>query len=505
MPATLIKDTWFPIRGFDDTSPPHDVSMDMASNILNIQRTEKGVEKRDGYDKVNETILTATATVLHQDTLNLSNGTSFEIFNTSDGKIRTQADVSASILEGFATGQPVYTEQLLDTMIFAQGATAMRTYDGTSSGTITASPHGKYITEHLEQLWTAGIDGQLSLISASAVGDIHTWSGAGTADINVAQNDGTKVTGLAEFKNDLIIFKEKSIYKLIGFDAASFQVVNVAKNIGCVEHRTIRNVGSGLVFAFEDGVYFYDGSQVAKVSGFQQMIWNTFNKTRYGFWDSVVQTDRKEYILTVPVGSATENTIQLVYYYDQLWKDEQNRIHMPSYEWSGINMASVHVSKIGSTNVDILYVGDYTGFIKKRTASKSDDGALMTTYIDSPQRSARSISSTKNQRRMYVPVENNVGDLDVYYSINDDDTSWILAESMSGQGGSTGDGIGETFQIGVSQIGVAGSNSTVQRVNFNGAQGRRIKTRLRQDSAIRTWEINGPIEIYDKFRGHKHG
>jgi hypothetical protein len=168
-------------------------------------------------------------------------------------------------------------------------------------------------------------------------------------------------------------------------------------------------------------------------------------------------------------------------------------------------MASIHSSKIGSTNAEILYFGDYTGFIKKRTTAKSDSGTSIVSYIDSPARSAASISQTKNQRRMYIPVESNVGRLCVYYNYGDNDSDWTLAEELLGTGGSTGDEIGISFEIGVSAIGISGSDSYIQRVNFSGVQGRRIKTRIRQDSDIRTWEINGPVEFHDKYRGHKDG
>jgi len=66
-----------------------------------------------------------------------------------------------------------------------------------------------------------------------------------------------------------------------------------------------------------------------------------------------------------------------------------------------------------------------------------------------------------------------------------------------------GDGIGETFEIEVSAIGSSDPNTRIERVNYNGAQARRVKVRFRQDSDKRTWQINAPIELYMKQRGHK--
>ena len=503
MSTTLSQQPWSPVRGFDDSSPQHTVAMDMATAIINMEIVERGVKKRDGVSNVNSTIITATASVLQMDTLNKSDGILQDLVNTSDGKVRNRAEISASIIEGFATGSPVYSTQLLDTMIYAQGATAMRTWDGSVSGIITASPSGKYIETHLEKLWTAGIDGQLSLVSCSATGDYATWSGDGTADINVSQNDGQIATGIRLLKNDIVVYKNKSTYKIIGFSASTYQVVSVDKNYGCVSHRTIQDVGEFHLFAGEDGLYLCDGSKVAKVSDYQDIEWSARNKTRSEYMDSALHKDKGEYIVSFSVGSSSENTVSLVYYYRDLWTDDFGRVHIPCVKWTGVNMASIHSSKIGSTNATVMYYGDYSGFIKQRDDSKSDSGTSISSYIDSPMIEGASIADTVNLRRCYLPVVNNVGTISAFYSNQENDTNWNLAKTIQGSGGESGDEIGITFQIGVSAIGSADPDTTIERVNYNGVQARRIKIRFRQDSAIRTWEINAPIEIFLKSRGHK--
>jgi len=503
MGTTLSQQPWHPIRGFDDSSPQHTVTMDMATAMLNMEIVERGLKKRDGTSNVNTTIISGTATVWQMDTFNKSDNTSQELVNTSDGKVRNVADISASVIEGFSVTTPVYSTQLLDTMIYAQGATAMRTWNGSTSGTISASPNGMYITTHLESLWTAGIDGNFSLVSKSAVGDIHTWSGDGTADINVSQNDGQVIKGLEVLKNDIIIYKNRSVYKILGFSSATYQVVSIDKNYGCIEHRTIQDTGEFHLFAGDNGLYLCDGSRVAKVSDYQDTIWNTRNKTRSAFMDSALFKEKGEYHVSFPIGSATQNTITLVYYFKDLWTDEFGRVHIPCVEWTGINMASIHSSKTGSTNEDVMYYGDYSGFIKVRDTSKSDSDVSISSYIDSPMVEGASVADTVNLRRCYIPVVNNVGDVSAYYSTQENDTSWILAESMAGAGSSSGDGIGETFEIEVSAIGSSDPNTRIERVNYNGAQARRVKVRFRQDSDKRTWQINAPIELYMKQRGHK--
>lgn len=505
MVTTLAKLVWNPMRGFDDSSPEHAVSMDMATQILNMEIVENGIKKRDGASNVNTTIITATGTVWQMDTFNKSDGTTQELIETNDGKVRNVSELSANVIAGFTTANPVYSTQLLDVMIYADGATAMRTWNGAASGIITASPIGKYVETHLEKLWTAGISGSLSLISSSATGDYSTWSGAGTADINVSQNDGQTIKGIKVLKNDLIIYKNKSTYKLLGFGPASYQVVPIDQNKGCVEHRTIQNTGNFHLFAGDDGLYLCDGISVEKVSDYQDAIWGTRNKTRSQFMDSTLYTERGEYIVSFPVGSASQNTITLVYYYRDLWKDELGRFHIPCVKWTGINMASMHTSKIGSTNAEVVYYGDYSGFIKQRDTSKADAGSSITTLVDSPLVQGESLGATVNLRRAYLPIVNNVGRILAYYNFREDDTSWVQAESILGTGNSTGDEIGISFEIGISAIGISGDDSYIQRVNYNGVQNKRVKIRFSQASDIRTWQMDGPIELYVKSRGHQDG
>lgn len=73
--------------------------------------------------------------------------------------------------------------------------------------------------------------------------------------IDVAKDDGDKITGLAKLQEFLIIFKERSIYQL-SFDstgAPSIKQLNGA--VGCVSHRSIDNVENEIFFLSRRGQY----------------------------------------------------------------------------------------------------------------------------------------------------------------------------------------------------------------------------------------------------------
>lgn len=64
-----------------------------------------------------------------------------------------------------------------------------------------------------------------------------------------------KVTGLRSFRGDLIIFCKNSIHKLVNMtDSSNAAIIPITKNIGCVSHHTIQEIGGDLVFLAPDGI-----------------------------------------------------------------------------------------------------------------------------------------------------------------------------------------------------------------------------------------------------------
>ena len=116
----------------------------------------------------------------------------------------------------------------------------------------------------------------VSSTKAPTVGVIHDGhfvvSGADTADNTIyysGTNDPTdftstgsgnitltdKVVGLSSFRNDLIIFCQNSIFKLINInDSTNIAVVPITENVGCMDRNTIQEIGGDLVFLSPDGL-----------------------------------------------------------------------------------------------------------------------------------------------------------------------------------------------------------------------------------------------------------
>lgn len=81
-----------------------------------------------------------------------------------------------------------------------------------------------------------------------SVDDFSSANGAGS--INVS----SEITGLAVFRDQLIIFTSDSIKRLTGSTSSDFQVAPITDRIGCINGDTIQEVGGDIMYLAPDGI-----------------------------------------------------------------------------------------------------------------------------------------------------------------------------------------------------------------------------------------------------------
>jgi hypothetical protein len=80
--------------------------------------------------------------------------------------------------------------------------------------------------------------------------DTDFTAASGGGSINV----GNAITGLIVFRNQLIIFSERRITRLVGNTVADFNLQPITMDIGCIEEDTIQEVGADVIFLAPDGL-----------------------------------------------------------------------------------------------------------------------------------------------------------------------------------------------------------------------------------------------------------
>lgn len=119
----------------------------------------------------------------------------------------------------------------------------------------TAGPKAKYMVGFRDKLVIGNLENNPSRVMFSGGGpnvDKFHWSKGG-GYIDISKDDGEVITGLAEFENKVVVFKERSIYQMTLTYNSSLGIVEpaitkISGSIGCLSHETIKAVENDIFF-----------------------------------------------------------------------------------------------------------------------------------------------------------------------------------------------------------------------------------------------------------------
>ncbi|MGL4774530.1 MAG: hypothetical protein ACRC2K_13295 [Clostridium sp.] len=183
----------------------------------------------------------------------------------------------------------------------------------------TYAPKGDYMELHYDRLWIAGDTVNPDRVYFSTAGvngaDLEDWT-APTDEaeanmhggfIDVRSYDGGKIIGLKVIFNSVVVFKNKTAYKIFGNNPANYQLVQLFSSNGAIADKSICVGVNGAFFLNSDGIYFYDGTNTTLIS---QKINSLFKSMNSQYANNAVATfvDGK-YYLAIPVNSTENNTL----------------------------------------------------------------------------------------------------------------------------------------------------------------------------------------------------
>ena len=126
--------------------------------------------------------------------------------------------------------------------------------NATDGGTAPTAP--KFVASFKNHMFYAGMSNAISSVTFSglfAEDDFDT--GAGTIKVD------TTIVGLKVFREELFIFGEDRIYKLSGSSSSDFVVTPVTRKIGCVDGKSIQEIGGDLIYLAPDGLRTIAGTE----------------------------------------------------------------------------------------------------------------------------------------------------------------------------------------------------------------------------------------------------
>lgn len=229
-----------------------------ATILQNFESTkEGGYSKIKGYEKFSTTEVTGSGAILALKVIssgrivvarkNASNVTEYYY-----GTGTTWTSMGARPLLGGKARSTMYNLDGDDKVLFVDGANYPATYN-TSGNTLTAITGSTDVlaAEHVAVFKDTAFYAKGNNIFFTAPFTVDDFSAAnGGGSLNVASD----VTGLAVFRDQLIIFTTDSIKRLTGNTTADFQVSPITDRIGCLSGDSIQEVGGDIMYLAPDGI-----------------------------------------------------------------------------------------------------------------------------------------------------------------------------------------------------------------------------------------------------------
>lgn len=231
-------------------------------------------------------------------------------------------------------------------------------------------PQAQHYLYHQGTLFAANMIDDKQLVRWSAPEPAYkVWPAESFAYI--VGEDRSDITGLAVLNENVIIFKQDSIWQLvdIGEDDLGLRQFSprlIKQGVGCVSANSIQNIPGGLVFLAEDGIYFCDGTpDVRKISQPIDLTIKTINSS-YRYLSASTHVRSKQcYILSVPSGANTFNNLTLVYDYK----------HNSWWKWDGITPQGWFAVN-SQFNAEEVYFVDHLGQLMQMDKAYSGSNAF---------------------------------------------------------------------------------------------------------------------------------
>ena len=256
------------------------------------------------------------------------------------------------------------------------GALSTRTFFADEI-TVDGSNGVKFITIHDHHLIASGVQDNLNTVYYSVYNNPDDFTGSGAGAVTISD----QVVGIKGFREDLIVFCENSLHKLINInDSNNVRIDPIAENVGCLSGYSIQEIGGDLIFLAPDGLRTVAGTarigdvELGTVSKQIQPILNDLARNINSFTiNSMVHRDKSQYRL---------------FYTDTTKENSQQRgiygtLRPNGFEWS--ESRGIEVTAIGTgfdeVGVEAHFHGDTNGFVYVHDSGNTFDGtAILARY-----------------------------------------------------------------------------------------------------------------------------
>lgn len=338
-----------PYFGTLDTTTDMSLMQDEDSpDCLNVvYDTIRSVLSRKGYTKL---LTTATPSFIGgMYPLYQSSGARQLIYASSNHWYKYNNAGGSTVLTGtpatFTADQQWSMDEYQDNVYGGNGTDGLISYNGTTYSIANSGITPQYVKVHKNRIYAANKNSSTLYFSDAASPSSFPVNNF----ILINTNDGQNITGIDEILDNLIIFKDDSVWILTGEPLGAGNTTTIGNlqlrqangTSGCSAFRTIQRVGQTIFYMHHTGIYALQNYSTTLVS---PLLSNTFktgmNPSFINLCWGLYSNQEKKYILGFP--SSGSNTPDRALVYDFLTKGFSMWDHLPgacavSFKFSGTN------------------------------------------------------------------------------------------------------------------------------------------------------------------------
>jgi hypothetical protein len=464
-----------------------------CSDCLNVHFNDGFINKREGYAKYRATGIGGKVESLFE--YRKANGSVYIIAATAD---HVYSDNGTGWTEiATITGKPSFVT-FADTLLMLTGDGVLKKWDGTGSfADVTAytpvSPEPtngfstvtgfKYMAVYKNRLYLAGNATYPNQVWFSEIGR-YDYFPIDVTDIGdywfmCNSGDGDKITAFGQYPDALVIFKERSIWALVGSTpdptlSDTHRLIPVNSTIGTTAQATVVQTHGNVIFRGADGVYALTGLKYDQI-GFRSMSDAVDPNIRAGYANRASECAvayQNKYWLTIDDG------VRETYLMDYTMK---------SMPWTRYSIAATAFLK---TQDDKLLFGDADGWVYQFGGVDSDDGSAITAYWEGKADTFNTPERAKKWKKLWLQfyTYSQVSPVSVKYDVDGYGFSDPVTVSCSFP-------LWGAIVWGEAKWG--GSQSQTQRVsNWSPRQGRHLKLRIEHAELNRRFSIHSIVMTF---------
>lgn len=282
-----------------------------SSDLQNVRLREKGtVAKRGGTKRLNNgTGLSGGLEGLHA--LYRKDSTKYLLFKigTTLYKLDTATGDEVAITTTLTAGKRLRMVTYRDKAYCTDGVDAMFTCDGATTTAVGGTPPLSPILAIFKNHVFAVDSSTPNRSRFSELDNPDSWPALNFIDIN--SDDGDKLTAYLVTRGRLYMFKERSIWQLLGDSVSNFALDGPRSSYGAVNQEVVQQVGDLILFLSREGVVAFDGAQSLVVSDKITPEVRSFNEA--AIERAAAYVFRDEYGLAVPYAGSSANNRVLVW------------------------------------------------------------------------------------------------------------------------------------------------------------------------------------------------